>query len=155
MQELSLNRQPTQERYKVYTDLHALNDLKVQARNDQKAALKPVAQQFESIFIEQILKQARKVKLDDGWLDGKQTQFFKDMYDKQLAQELSTKETLGLADMIVEQLATQHPVMTKSQYEAFKAEKQNAASAQATGDDTTDTQTQLTQDHLANRAILK
>ncbi len=152
MNSFDASPKPTQERYQVYTDLHALNDLKVQARKDQKAALKPVAQQFEALFIEQILKQARKVKLDDGWLDGKQTGFFKDMYDKQLAQSLSTKGSLGLADIMVEQLASKHPVMTQSEYQAYQQKKLENQDA---GESETDQLTQLTADHLAARAKIK
>ena len=95
--------------YQVYTDTQALNDLKTQARNDTKAALRPVAEQFEAIFVEQMLKESRKVKLDDGWLDGDKTDFYKDWHDKQFAQSISAKGGLGLADIIVEQLAPKYP----------------------------------------------
>ena len=91
--------------YEVYTNTQALNDLKVKARNDTKEALKPVAQQFESVFVEQILKENRKVKLDDGWLDGDKTDFYKDWHDKQFAQSISANGGIGLAKTIVEQLS--------------------------------------------------
>ncbi len=112
------------ENYQVYTDTQALNDLKMKAKNDEKSALKPVAEQFESLFVEQILKEARKVKLDDGWLDSDKADFYKDWYDKQLSQSISAKGGLGLADTIVEQLAPKQPTMSQSEYEAYKlAEK--------------------------------
>lgn len=149
MTSLLTTPEKTQERYQVYTDLQALNDLKLEARKDQKAALKPVAQQFEALFIEQILKQARKVKFDDGWLDGQQTEFFKDMYDKQLAQLLSTKESLGLADIMVEQLASPYPVMTKSEYEEYQQKKLENQGAEVDTDQTA----QLTANRLALRNI--
>lgn len=148
-------RAPTQERYQVYTDLNALNDLKVEARKDQKAALKPVAEQFEALFIDEILKQARKVKFDDGWLDGQQSEFFKDMYDKQLAQSLSAKGSLGLADMMVEQLAPKYPVMTKSEFDEYQQKKlQNQGAGVEEGANTTQNAAPLTQDQLAVRAKL-
>lgn len=141
----------TQQSYQVYTDINALNDLRVQARQDEKAALKPVAQQFEALFIEEVLKQSRKVKLDDGWLDGKQADFYKEMYDKQLAQSLATKESLGLADMMVEQLASPHPVMTQSEFEAFR---QKNLENQSAGEIETQP-TQLTADRLALKAKIQ
>ncbi len=95
--------------HKNYVDIHALNDLKLQAREDQRAALKPVAEQFEALFLEQIFKESRKVKLDGGWLDGQQADFYKDWYDKQLAQDISAKGSLGFADNIVEQLLPSIP----------------------------------------------
>ncbi len=108
--------------YQVYTDTQALNDLKIQARNDTKSALRPVAEQFEAIFVEQMLKESRKVKLDDGWLDGDKTDFYKDWHDKQFAQSISAKGGLGLADIIVEQLAPKYPATEQS----LKDNKQSA-----------------------------
>ncbi len=88
-----------------YADVNALSDLKKQARDDQESVLRPVAEQFEAIFVQQVLKEARNVSFDDGWLDGGQGDFYKDWSDKQLSLNLSSKGTLGFADSIVEQLA--------------------------------------------------
>jgi len=96
-----------------YTDLQGLNSLREQAREDQRAALKPVAEQFEAIFVQQIFKESRKVSFDDGWLDGNQGDFYKDWHDKQLAQDLAAKGTLGFADTIVEQLLPSIPAVKK------------------------------------------
>lgn len=105
----SLPGSGAQQAHQNYTDLHALNNLKQQAREDQRSALKPVAEQFEALFLQQIFKEARKVKLDDGWLDGNQGDFFKDWHDKQLAQDIAAKGSLGFADNIVEQLLPSIP----------------------------------------------
>ncbi|MDG6777602.1 rod-binding protein [Thiomicrorhabdus sp. zzn3] len=104
--------------YQNYADIGALNDLKKQAREDERAALRPVAEQFEALFVQQILKEARKVSFDDGWLDGNQGDFYKDWYDKQLAQDLAAKGTLGFADNIVEQLAPRDQGVSKWPTEA-------------------------------------
>lgn len=106
MSALNLNPHQTSstQNYHNYTDVGALNDLKRQAREDQQSALRPVAEQFEALFVQQVLKEARKVTFDDGWLDGDSGDFYKDWYDKQLSQDLSSKGTLGFADKIVEQL---------------------------------------------------
>jgi len=102
------NQTSTTQNYHNYTDVNALNDLKAQAREDQRAALRPVAEQFEALFVQQVLKEARKVSFDDGWLDSESGDFYKDWSDKQLSQDLSAKGTLGFADKIVEQLAPKH-----------------------------------------------
>lgn len=112
--------------YNNYTDIGALNDLKREAREDQKSALRPVAQQFEALFVEQILKEARKVSFDDGWLDGEGGDVYKDWYDKQLAQDLSAKGTLGFADNLVEQLAPRDP----KELQALNALKQKSATTE-------------------------
>lgn len=100
----------------IYGNGGSFNDLKQTAKHDQREALRPVAEQFEALFLSQILKEARKVKLDDGWLDGDQGSFYQDWYDRQLSQVLSTKGSLGLADKIVEELAPKLPTVSKSDY---------------------------------------
>lgn len=99
----------------IYSSPNNLNQLKQEAKTDQQKALKPVAEQFEALFLSQILKEANKVKFDDGWMDGKQADFYKDWYDQQIAQDLSSKGSLGLADMIVKQLAPKSPVLKSNQ----------------------------------------
>ncbi|VAW49250.1 Flagellar protein FlgJ [peptidoglycan hydrolase], partial [hydrothermal vent metagenome] len=102
---LQPNQSAYTEAHHNYADLGALEDLKTKAREDQASALRPVAEQFEALFVQQILKEARKVSFDDNWLDGNQGDFYKDWYDKQLSLNLSAKGTLGFADKIVEQLS--------------------------------------------------
>ncbi len=101
---LQPNQSSSVQSYHNYTDVNALSDLKKKAREDQESALRPVAEQFEAIFVQQILKESRKVSFDEGWLDGGQGDFYKDWSDKQLSLNLSSKGTLGFADNIVEQL---------------------------------------------------
>jgi flagellar protein FlgJ len=108
--------------YHNYADVNALSGLKKQARDDQESALRPVAEQFEAIFVQQVLKEARKVSFDDGWLDGGQGDFYKDWSDKQLSLNLSSKGTLGFADSIVEQLGKTIHTAAVSSTEAAKEE---------------------------------
>lgn len=103
--------------YQNYTNIQGLDGLKQQAREDQRSALKPVAEQFEALFIQQVFKEARKVSFDDGWLDGNQGDFYKDWHDKQLSQDLAAKGSLGFADKIVEQLLPNIPGMAPEQAE--------------------------------------
>lgn len=110
--------------YTIYSNIQGLEDLKRQAREDERAALKPVAQQFEALFVEMILKQARQVKFDDGWLEGEHADFYLDMYDKQLAQDLSAKGTLGFADQIVKQLTPSIPSLNQQDTQAWLAQRQ-------------------------------
>ncbi len=110
---------PTLKDYQMVTDVQSLNGLMQKAKQDQAAALRPVAEQFEALFLNEILKESRKVKIDDGWLDGQQSDFYKQWYDQQLSQSLSSKGSLGLADMIVKQLSPSlpqqhHPLQMKA-----------------------------------------
>ncbi|MBP8228094.1 MAG: flagellar assembly peptidoglycan hydrolase FlgJ [Pararheinheimera sp.] len=90
-----------------YHDLTGLAQLKHSSGGDDDAALKQAAKQFESIFMGMLLSSMRKaneVFEDDGVLNSNATKFYQDMYDKQLSTELSEKGSLGLADLLVQQL---------------------------------------------------
>lgn len=90
-----------------YHDLTSLQQLKHNSGGDDDKALKQAAKQFESIFMGMLLSSMRKaneVFEDDGVLNSNATKFYKDMYDKQLSTELSEKGSLGLADLLVQQL---------------------------------------------------
>jgi flagellar protein FlgJ len=90
----------------VYTDFNGLAKLKTEAKTDSQEALKEVAKQFESIFLNMTLKSMRDAKLSDGIFDSDQSQFYQEMYDQQLAVHLSGNPGVGLADLIVRQLST-------------------------------------------------
>lgn len=141
MDALSLN-QPRIDNAKNYMDLQGLNDLKQQAREDERAALRPVAEQFEALFLNQVLKESRKVSFDEGWLDGKDTDFFKDWHDKQLSQDLSSKGSLGFADKIVEQLAPQLDKQARNIEDAQRILAQKRLQKQS-GDEVATTQNAL------------
>lgn len=90
-----------------YHDLTSLAQLKHSSGGDDDAALKQAAKQFESIFMGMLLSSMRKaneVFEDEGVLNSNATKFYQDMYDKQLSTELSEKGSLGLADLLVQQL---------------------------------------------------
>ncbi len=108
------------DRYQNVLDVQTLNDLKAQARLDQKAALRPVAEQFEALFLQQILKEARKVDFNEGFLQSSSTDFYQQWRDQELTQGLSSKGLLGLADKIVEQLTPELNVSSGSEPEVAK-----------------------------------
>jgi flagellar protein FlgJ len=96
----------------VYTDFNGLANLKNQAKKDSPEALKEVAKQFESIFLNNILKSMRAAKLADGAMDNEQSKFYNEMYDQQLSVHLSG--SVGLADLIVKQMSPHKPDNPKS-----------------------------------------
>lgn len=139
----------------IYGNGGSFNDLKQIAKQDQREALRPVAEQFEALFLSQILKEARKVKFDDGWLDGDQGDFYRDWYDQQLGQVLSSKGSLGLADIIVEELAPKLPTVSKSDYKAMlnQGAKQENTQADDMQKQQETTPAQTTEDSLALRRL--
>lgn len=103
----------------VYTDFNGLAKLKGQARKESPEALKEVAKQFESIFLNNVLKSMREAKLADGAMDNDQSKFYNDMYDQQLAVHLSGSPGVGLADLIVKQLSPDKPKHEKQDIEDY------------------------------------
>lgn len=90
-----------------YHDLGALDDLRAVAQKDQGKALKQVASQFEAMFMQMLMKQMRQSNAafeTDSPLNNSKTQNYRDMYDNQMALDLSQTGSLGLADLIVSQL---------------------------------------------------
>ncbi|MBI5626181.1 MAG: flagellar assembly peptidoglycan hydrolase FlgJ [Nitrosomonadales bacterium] len=84
-------------------DTQSLEQLRAQARHSPDQALKAAAQQFESIFLNMMLKSMRDATPQDGMFDSEQTRMFTGMLDQQLAQSMSSRG-VGLADVMVKQL---------------------------------------------------
>lgn len=87
-------------------DFHGLNQLRQQAgqgQNEQQT-LRQVAGQFESLFVNMMLKSMRQASLAEGLFDSEQSKMYQDMADQQLASDLSMRGGLGLQDVIMRQL---------------------------------------------------
>jgi len=67
--------------------------------------LKAVANQFEAIFLEMLLKQARESKLSDGLFDTDADDNFVQMFDAELAKSSSELVDIGIAEAIIEQMS--------------------------------------------------
>ena len=85
-------------------DAKSLAQLRLQAKKSPDQALKAAAQQFESVFLNMMLKSMREATPQDGMLDSEQTRMFTGMLDQQLAQNMASRG-VGLADVMVKQLS--------------------------------------------------
>ncbi|MFF5865836.1 flagellar assembly peptidoglycan hydrolase FlgJ [Pseudomonas sp. NPDC012596] len=92
----------------AYTDLNRLSSLKHGDR-DSDANVRKVAQEFESLFISEMLKASRKasdVLADDNPMNTQTVKQYRDMYDQQLAVSMSREGGgIGLQDVLVRQLS--------------------------------------------------
>jgi len=70
------------------------------------AELKEVAEQFEAIFLNQMLKQMREAKLSDGIFDNSATEKYNSLLDLEQSKHLASSVNLGIADALVRQLGT-------------------------------------------------
>ena len=90
----------------LVADARSLVALKAQAGADPKAAVREVAKQFESIFMNEIMKGMRATTLASGMLDNASTALGTEMLDQQFANQLSGRKG-GLSDAIMKQLEKQ------------------------------------------------
>ncbi len=88
----------------IYTDFQGLADLKHQARQDQAGSLDRVASQFESLFVQMMVKQMRQASFGDGLFDSERTKFYQEMYDQQLSVHMAESGGLGIGKMLKQQL---------------------------------------------------
>lgn len=79
------------------TSLSFGSNLNSQTSKDE---LKAVAEQFEAIFVEQLLKAARQSNLADGLFDNEEVETYRDMLDKEYAKSIATNTSLGIASAI-------------------------------------------------------
>ncbi len=88
----------------AYTDLKGLSALKRGVANQDPAAIRKVAQQFESLFTRMMLKSMRDAVGTDPIFGSDQEQMYQSMADDQLSVQLSKGKGMGLADMLIRQL---------------------------------------------------
>ncbi len=88
----------------VYTDFSQLESLKAEAQANPNAALEEVAQQFESLFMQMMLKSMRDATIKSDLFSSDQMDTYQTMADQQTALSLSQQGGIGLARILVEQM---------------------------------------------------
>ena len=90
---------------KLNSKLHNQNNTDMNKLNLDKnlKELKEISNQFESIFINQILKQARKNKIENGLFDSEAISTFNSMIDEQYSEILSKKTNFGISEALFNQ----------------------------------------------------
>lgn len=73
--------------------------------NNRPSDLQAAAEQFEALFIHQLLKQARSAKLADDILGSEAGDTYTEMLDQERAKQLSTQMNLGIAEALVNQFS--------------------------------------------------
>ena len=88
-----------------YTDFQGLAEIRQQARDGSPEAIDAAARQFEALFIQMMLKSMRDAQASDNPFEGDQVKFYREMFDQQLALELSRGEGIGLRESLVRELS--------------------------------------------------
>ena len=68
--------------------------------------LQAAAEQFEALFIHQLLKQARSAKLAEDILGSEAADTYTEMLDQERAKQLSAQMDLGIAEALVKQFSS-------------------------------------------------
>jgi len=118
MMDLSSNAKSQLEMSRSVHDLGSLDTLRSAAKSGDEGALEEAAKQFEAIFVQMLLKSMRKAQEaladKDSPFNSEQVKFYRDMHDQQLANDMSTNGSIGLADVIVQQMGINNGVMPAS-----------------------------------------
>ena len=113
-----------------YADPASLNGLKRDAAAQTPEALREAARQFESLFTTMMLKSMRSASERDPLFGSDQADMYQDMFDQQMALQLSRGKGLGLSDMLVRQLM-QHGLGSAEADPARATPATNATTASA------------------------
>lgn len=87
-------------------DATALGALRAKAAKDPKAAIQEVARQFETLFMQELLKSMRAAQVGSGMFDNEGSKLGTEMLDAQYAQQMASSRG-GLAEAIARQLERQ------------------------------------------------
>ena len=108
---------PTLDQASIYTDLNSLDKIRQQGLVDELGAIKKAAQEFESFFMNMMLKsmrQASEVIGGDNPFSSQQEKMYVGMLDEQLSVNLSQGGHLRIADLMVAELTRAQQVATNS-----------------------------------------
>lgn len=90
-----------------YLDFDGLGQLKGQARQNAKGAIRETAQQFEALFLQMMMKSMRESIVKSDMSESNTMETFEGMFDKEVSVQLAKKNSMGLADMLVKNLEQQ------------------------------------------------
>jgi len=88
----------------IYNDMSGFAEMRRNARDNPDVALRQVAEQFEAIFMQMMLKSMRSASMGNSLFDSDQSKMYQEMFDNQLSLSLSKGKSNGLADILVRQL---------------------------------------------------
>lgn len=82
-------------------DVSKLSSLRKDVREGDAGAQRKVAQQFEAMMLQMMMKSMREATPPDGFLETDQTRMLKSIYDAQMAERLSEQGGMGLAEVLL------------------------------------------------------
>ena len=77
-----------------------------QGQHKQQDELQNVAEQFEALFIEELLKTSRNSSLNADLFDSEYSDTYKEMLHREYALSISQKASLGIAEALTNQFGS-------------------------------------------------
>jgi len=108
----------------LFHDPAGMAALKREATDDPSKALLPVARQFESLYLQMMLKSMRAAVPESDLFSDESGKAYRDMFDNQLSVNLAEKGGIGLAEVMVKQLA---PAPQSAQTQALQLSLRQSA----------------------------
>jgi len=87
----------------IYNDFSGLANLQARASQRAPEATREAMRQFEALFVQMMLKSMRSA---GAILGEERDTTYEEMFDQQIAMELTKEKGIGIADMLVRQLST-------------------------------------------------
>ena len=102
---------PTSSASNSYLDFQGLGELKGQAQQDEQGALRKTAEHFEGLFIQMMMKSMRDAnsEMKSDLVQSDAGDQFESMFDKELSVQMAKRNSMGFADMLVNQLSKNGP----------------------------------------------
>ena len=89
-------------------DFAGLAQMRAGAVQGKEKVTKEVAQQFEAMFLQMMMKSMRATIPDGGLIDSSQTETFEQLLDQQFAMTMSNRRSTGISQMIEEFISRAH-----------------------------------------------
>ncbi len=96
----------------LFTATQSMADITPSASTESPDALRKVAQQYESLFLQMMMQSMRDASLAEGVLDNDDSEFYMQMMDRQIALSLSRNNSIGIAELMMRQLRNPTPDAT-------------------------------------------
>ncbi len=88
-----------------YVDFKRFGHLREAARTDQSGTMNEVAQEFEAMFVDLMLKSAREAEMQGGLFDSSEMDTYREMLDQQIARSMAQNTDLGIGAVMARQFS--------------------------------------------------
>jgi len=86
-----------------YVDFSRFGAMRSQAQTDAPGAMAAIADEFEALFVDLMLKAARKAEIEGGLFDSNALSTYREMFNHQIAITMAKDNDLGIGRMMIQQ----------------------------------------------------